>query len=75
MDMTNTLKGSYFSEILPAGWDIEKIKACVSNPPETVLDRQSFWNDGFTPVKCTNLEEFGVYMGHEIAMQIRTTKE
>ena len=29
MDMTNTLKGSYFSEILSAGWDIERIKACV----------------------------------------------
>ena len=69
------LKGSYFSEILPAGWDIEKIKACVSNPPETVLDRQPFWNESFAPVKCTNLEEFGVYMGHEIAMQIRIAKE
>ena len=75
MDMTNTLKGSYFSEVLPAGWDIEKIKACVSNPPETVLDRQPFWNEGFAPVKCTNLEEFGVYMGHEIAMQIRTARD
>ena len=75
MDMTNTLKGSYFSEILPKGWDIEKIKECVSNPPESVFDRQSFWNEGFAPVKCTNLEEFGVYMGHEIAMQIRIAKE
>ena len=28
MDMTNTLKGSYFSQILPKGWDIEKIKEC-----------------------------------------------
>ncbi len=23
---------SYFSEILPDGWDLEKIKQCVSNP-------------------------------------------
>ena len=25
MDMTNTLKGSYFCEVLPQGWDIERI--------------------------------------------------
>ena len=75
MNMLDTLKGSYFSEILPEGWDMEKIMACVSNDPASVCDRQPFWNDGFTPVKCTNLEEFGVYMGHEIAMQIRLTKE
>ena len=43
MNMLDTLKGSYFSEILPKGWDIEKINACVSNDPATVLDRQSFW--------------------------------
>ena len=75
MDMTNTLNGSYFSQILPEGWDIERIKKCVTNDPESVFDRQNFWNEGFAPVKCTNLEEFGAYMGHEIAMQIRKTKE
>ena len=75
MDMLNTLKGSYFSEILPQGWDIAKIKSCVSNAPESVFARQSFWHEGFSPVKCTNLEEFGAYMGHEIAMQIKLTKE
>ena len=42
MDMLDTLKGSYFSEVLPEGWDIAKIKECVSNPPESVFDRQSF---------------------------------
>lgn len=75
MNMIDTLKGSYFSEILPEGWDIAKIQECVSNDPATVLDRQSFWNDGFQPVPCSNLEEFGAYMGFEIAMQIKTTKE
>ena len=75
MDMITTLKGSYFSEILPDGWDLEKIKQCVSNPPESVFDRQEFWHPGFTPVMCTNLEEFGAYMGHEIFMQIKQAKE
>ena len=75
MNMIDTIKGSYFSEILPEGWDIAKIAECVSNDPATVLDRQAFWHEGFEPVPCTNLEEFGAYMGFEIAMQIKQTKE
>ena len=31
MNMVDTLKGSYFSEILPQGWDMQKIYECVSN--------------------------------------------
>ena len=75
MNMLDTLKGSYFSEVFPKGWDIEKIQKCVSNAPETVFDRQKFWNKKFEVVKCTDLEEFGAYMGFEIAMQIKETKE
>lgn len=75
MDMLSTIKGSYFGEVFPKGWDLEKIKKCVSNPPEGILERQPFWNDGFSPVKCTTLEELGVCMGHEIAMQIRKARE
>lgn len=75
MNMMDTLKGSYFSEILPRGWDMEKIAECVSNDPASVYDRQSFWNEGFSPVSCASLEEFGVFMGHEIAMQIKAAKD
>lgn len=75
MNMLDTFQGSYFSEIFPKGWDLEKIRACVSNPPESVLDRQSFWHDGFQPVPCQNLEEFGAYMGFEIAMQIKKARD
>ena len=71
MNMIDTLKGSYFSEVLPEGWDIARIYKCVTNDAKSVGERQSFWNDGFKPVECTNLEEFGAYMGHEIAMQIK----
>ena len=31
MNMVDTLKGSYFSEVLPEGWDISKIYDCVSS--------------------------------------------
>lgn len=75
MNMIDTLQGSYFSEILPQGWDMERIQTCVSQPPSAVLDRQDFWNPDFAPIPCSNLEEFGVYMGHEIAMEIRKTRE
>ena len=75
MNMLDTIKGSYFSEILPTGWDVKKIYECVTNDPSTVCDPQDFWNKEFRPISCSNLEEFNVYMGHEIAMQIRQTKE
>ena len=75
MNMIDTIEGSYFEEILPKGWDIEKINQCMSNDPATVLDPQSFWNKDFAPVSCSNLEEFGAYMGFEIAMQIKLAKE
>lgn len=75
MNMTTTLAGSNFSKVLPEGWDIDRIMKCVSNSPESVFTPQSFWNKDFRPVICSNLEEFGVYMGHEIAMQIRQAKE
>ena len=40
MNMTDTLKGSYFAEVFPKGWDIEKIADCVSQPPESVTHPQ-----------------------------------
>ncbi len=75
MDMVSTLKGSYFEEVFPKGWDIERIKSCVSNPPESYAQAQPFWNSAFRPIQCENLEEFGAYMGHEMAMQIRLASE
>ena len=75
MDMVSTLKGSYFEEVFPKGWDIERIKSCVSNPPESYDTAQPFWNTAFRPVLCDNLEEFGAFMGHEMAMQIKLAGE
>ncbi len=75
MDMVSTLKGSHFEEILPKGWDIARIGECCSNDPATVTERQSFWHEGFRPVSCGNLEEFGAYMGHEIALEIKKARD
>ena len=74
MDFNSTVKGSALEGFYPAGWDFEKIDACI-DAPEKITERQSFWNKDFTPIPCENLEEFATYMGHEIAMQIKTAKE
>ena len=74
MDFNSTVKGSALEGFYPAGWDFDKIDACVG-APESVCDRQDFWNKDFTPVKCESLGEFETYMGHEIAMQIKLAKE
>ena len=74
MNFNSTVKGSALEGFYPAGWDFDKIDACVG-APESVCDRQDFWNKDFAPVKCESLGEFETYMGHEIAMQIRLAKE
>ncbi len=75
MDFNSTVKGSLLEGFYPAGWDFEKIDKCCSNPPESITERQSFWNGGFTPVACGDLEEFNVKMGHEIANEIRKAND
>lgn len=74
MDFHSTVKGSMLEGFYPAGWDFEKIDACIDTP-EKIGDRQSFWNNRFVPVKCNDLGEFETYMGHEIAMQIKLAKD
>ena len=74
MDFNSTVKGSALEGFYPAGWDFAKIDACIG-APETVCDRQAFWNDAFQPVMCDSLSDFETYMGHEIANQIKKAAE
>ncbi len=71
MDFNSTVKGSLLEGFYPEGWDFEKIDKCCSNAPESVLERQDFWNKDFNPVQCADIAEFDVKMGHEIANEIR----
>ena len=75
MDMISTIKGTLFEKLCPAGWDLERIKACVSGEPETICNPQDFWNPQFLPVPVKTLEDMAVEFGHEIAFQIRMAKE
>jgi glucosamine-6-phosphate deaminase len=70
IDLMSTLKGSLLENFFPAGWDLEKIDACASQPPERVLERQPWWHPEFEPVPCATLADFDTKLGHEIALQI-----
>jgi len=75
MDFTDTLQGSLLEGFYPAGWDFKKIDKICSNPPESVFDRQKFWNKNFNIVKCENIHDFDMMMGHEIAMEIKRSRQ
>jgi glucosamine-6-phosphate deaminase len=75
LNLLDTLKGSLLENFFPAGWDLQKIDKCCSNPPEEVTQRQDFWNKDFEPIPCDNVFDFNMMMGHEIAMEVKRTKE
>ncbi|MFK7693988.1 glucosamine-6-phosphate isomerase [Paenibacillus sp. HJGM_3] len=75
MNLLTTLKGSMMEGYFPQGWDLERIDRCASHGPADVGVREPHWHEGFQPVPCRSLNDFEVYMGHEIAMQIRAARE
>ncbi len=70
INLMTTLKGSLLENFFPAGWDLAKIDACASQPPDAVLERQPWWHPQFEPVPCATLADFDTKLGHEIALQI-----
>ena len=74
MNFNDTVKGSALEGFYPAGWDFEKIDACIGSP-ESVCDRQEYWNKDFTPICCESLGDFDTYMGHEIALKIKQARD
>lgn len=75
MDLISTIKGSLLERFFPIGWDLKKIDECCSNPPNSIFDRQSFWNEDFEPAQCDNIYDFDMMLGHEIAMEIRRARD
>ena len=71
MDFMSTVKNSLLEGFYPKGWDMAKIDACC----EKGVAREDFWNDSFNPVECASLSDFDTLMGHEIAKQIKLTRE
>ncbi|MBE6686585.1 MAG: glucosamine-6-phosphate isomerase [Ruminococcaceae bacterium] len=71
MDFMSTVKGSLLEGFYPRGWDMQKIHECC----EKGTKRETFWNKKFNVSECENVAEFDVLMGHEIAMQIKETRD
>lgn len=71
MNFMTTVAGSLLEGFYPQGWDMEKIDACCDKG----VAREDFWNKDFQPVACGSLADFDTYMGHEIAMQVKLTRQ
>ena len=57
MNLLSTFKGSMMEGFLPQGWDLARIDACCSHPPEAVTERQAWWHPGFQPVPCASVAD------------------
>lgn len=75
IDLISTIKGSLLEGFFPKGWDLEKIDSLCSFPPETITERQPWWNPGFNPVPCENVDDFNVMLGEAIAGCIRDARD
>lgn len=75
VDLMSTIEGSHLEGFFPKGWDLAKFDKLCARPPESITERQPWWNDGFEPVACERLADFNTFMGHEIARQIRLSAE
>ena len=71
MDFISTVKGSLLENFYPEGWDMKKIDECC----EKGVGREDFWNKDFAPKACDNINDFDTFMGHEIALQIKKTRD
>ena len=74
MNLLTTFAGSLMEGFLPRGWDLAKIDACCSHPPEAVTERKPWWHPGFNPVPCASQADFDVMLGHEIARAVQRTR-
>ncbi len=75
MDLLSTIQGSLLEGFFPAGWDLARIDRCVDDDPTTIGQRQSWWHPEFQLVPCRSLPDFDTFLGHEIALTIRRSRD
>ncbi|MGV3722913.1 MAG: glucosamine-6-phosphate isomerase [Actinomycetota bacterium] len=71
MNLITTIGGSMLEGFFPAGWDLAKIDALISDNPADLAKREPWWHPEFQPVACRSLEDFEVFLGHEMAREIQ----
>ncbi len=75
MDFLSTLKGSLLENVYPKGWDFERIDRICELDKNQTLTRRPWWNEEFTPVCCESIGDFNTMLGHEIALEIKTSRD
>lgn len=75
MTLIDTIRGSLLEGFFPAGWDLAKIDALASRPPERISERERWWHPQFQPIACSDFGDFDVRMGHEIARVIQKARQ
>ena len=75
MDLLSTLSGSLMEGFFPAGWDLNKIDACVDPDPANIGVRQKWWHKQFQLMPCGSLADFDMMLGHEIALTIKQSRD
>jgi glucosamine-6-phosphate deaminase len=75
MTLIDTIRGSLLEGFLPAGWDLAKIDALAGRPPERITERERWWHPQFQPIACSDIADFDVRMGHEIAWVIQKARQ
>lgn len=74
VNLMSTLRGSLLENFFPAGWDLKKLDSLAARAPETIAQRERWWNRKFEPIPCETLADFDTMMGHEIALEIANAK-
>ncbi|MBX9678314.1 MAG: hypothetical protein K2X38_06085 [Gemmataceae bacterium] len=75
MNLLTTLQGSMMEGFLPTGWNLAEIDQLADISGSALTKPEAWWNPKFEPVACRSLEDFDVFMGHEIAREIQTTRQ
>jgi glucosamine-6-phosphate deaminase len=71
MNLISTLPGSMMEGFFPEGWDLAKIDRLGAIGTADLPRRESWWHPQFEPVACGSYDDFDVYLGHEIALEIQ----
>ncbi len=75
MNFLSTMEQSPLSSLFPKGWDLARIDACCTLPPESIAERQEFWHSRFTPKCCDDAAAMDVMMGLSVAEIVRRTRD
>ncbi|MCL2162872.1 MAG: hypothetical protein FWH55_00465 [Oscillospiraceae bacterium] len=75
INFLNTVRGSLLDGFYPSGWDMGRIDNCCSNAPEDITSPQPHWHKDFHPISCDNIHDFNMMLGHEIALEIKRSRD